>query len=668
MGGDEISLLNIAVFALKKEKLLEQPVTQILSGDYLSEINKTIKNDLNLQRQISALVYGIEVEHAKQIPLTKYIENCIKLEKGYDINEYSSSNKQFDTVLEEVIKNIDYELLDNAINCLFTLTRENREINRIWNYLADRKIEQELSKQAIEDTHKKLLIKVDIEYKDKIVKDLCEKNRSFSDFKGSDYFIALNDLEIFIQDNKLESSLDIKEVNLLPESFIDYMIVSKDNYVKYNVRTDANKLDEYLCSLLPDKLKHTEILSILKKSDYYSFDKFYDEIDNLIVNDKITDGNFYEINSAYKILSAEKPLPNQLNIQKVLSILSIFNQQINGDSYPKGYCDLVAMAISVNNSIPNYSDKLVLDIAHCMNYYAGYGELLKNCVSWNNPLLNEVLRCMCLNNLGHRLSIKEVLPLFDQIRAKINVDPHELLTNLSRWNKSAITDISRDNIKNVIQSASFWEYSASIDNELTQHLNSTIIGLLSTIDDSVLYSIRSQFASDYWFITIQHLLSTKYLEVLPDNLNEFGKHILKDVADGTQSLPLPILFQNIINRVNKRTTIATIKDIKNVFCNGKSTINKAKFLFYESWFKQQGDMIEDRAGSVADKIIKPVINDNECSSHIIADSDFYSQIINNGGDESSDLRKVIETMLANTDDSKLINFAKKIGIEKKEKK
>ena len=83
--GNEITLLNISIFILKKEKLLEQPITQILSGDYLSEISKTIKNDLNLQRQMSALVYGIEVDHARQIPLTKYIENCIKSEVGYKI-------------------------------------------------------------------------------------------------------------------------------------------------------------------------------------------------------------------------------------------------------------------------------------------------------------------------------------------------------------------------------------------------------------------------------------------------------------------------------------------------------------------------------------------------------------------------------------------------------
>ena len=36
--GDAISMINIALFCLKKTKILENPVEQILSGDYLNGI------------------------------------------------------------------------------------------------------------------------------------------------------------------------------------------------------------------------------------------------------------------------------------------------------------------------------------------------------------------------------------------------------------------------------------------------------------------------------------------------------------------------------------------------------------------------------------------------------------------------------------------------------
>ena len=150
---EDITLLNIAVFVLKKDVLTKDPVNQILSGDYLSDISTIIKNDILLQRQMSALVYGIDIEHARQIPLTKYIESCIAADKDYDINEYSESNKQFDTVLDEVIRNVDDTAIDNSVNCLYNLKRTNNTINRIWNYLSNKKIESKLQEQKIEDVY-----------------------------------------------------------------------------------------------------------------------------------------------------------------------------------------------------------------------------------------------------------------------------------------------------------------------------------------------------------------------------------------------------------------------------------------------------------------------------------------------------------------------------------
>ena len=74
---NEILMINIALFCLKKTDILANPVEQILSGDYLNGIQTIINNDLQTQREIAALVYGVDVEDARQIPLKKYIEGCI---------------------------------------------------------------------------------------------------------------------------------------------------------------------------------------------------------------------------------------------------------------------------------------------------------------------------------------------------------------------------------------------------------------------------------------------------------------------------------------------------------------------------------------------------------------------------------------------------------------
>ena len=70
---NEILMINIALFCLKKTDILANPVEQILSGDSLNGIQTIINNDLQTQREIAALVYGVDVEDARQIPLKKYI-------------------------------------------------------------------------------------------------------------------------------------------------------------------------------------------------------------------------------------------------------------------------------------------------------------------------------------------------------------------------------------------------------------------------------------------------------------------------------------------------------------------------------------------------------------------------------------------------------------------
>lgn len=662
---EEITILNIALFVLKREVLTDDPVNQILSGAYLSDISKIIKNDMELQRQISALVYGIDIEHARQIPLTKYIENCIAAEKGYDINEYSETNKQFDTVLDEVIRNIDDAAIDNAVNCLYNLKRANNTINRIWNYLSNRKIESKLQEQKIEEVYKKILLKSEKSLHQKIVNHIYAELQDFEGFSGSNYFKAIDNLNDFIKENGLDVSIKHSEKLLSPEVFIDYVTVAGEKYDEYKAKTKPEELDNYFTGLLPDKLNNINVLKILNEFGYYSFDKLYNAIEDLIANDKITEENFFNIFSVYKILSKNVPLAKQLDVSTVQSIVSHLNTKISNDSYPVGYSDIVAMSIALGQDVSDYNSDTVIAVAENIEYYTTHGELLKNCISWNIPLLNEVLHYMVTNRIGKDLSIAPILQNFEQIRIMINVSEDELLTHLAKW---SIPDdvITKEYIKIIIPLASFWEYSAIIKNELTAYLNTIVLQALSEIDEATLYNNRNNYNSDYWFIVVKHLISTEYLSVLPENIDTFGKHIMKDVAAGTQSLPLPEIHQSIIDKLDKHNTKTTIKDIKNDFCNGVVAMNKSKFLFFEDWFKLQGDMITERAGSVADKIIKPIIIDNDCRSQILLDMNFYIQIINSGGDESNDLRKEVGKLVDNFKTPQLVEFAKRINAIKEE--
>lgn len=146
-----------------KTDILANPVEQILSGDYLNGIQTIINNDLQTQREIAALVYGVDVEDARQIPLKKYIEGCINGEEDHDINQYAETNKQFDTVLEEVIQCMDNALIDKIIHCLHKLTRKSDVILRVWQRIAQLKLKESIEKQVFPVEYQELLLHLDTE-------------------------------------------------------------------------------------------------------------------------------------------------------------------------------------------------------------------------------------------------------------------------------------------------------------------------------------------------------------------------------------------------------------------------------------------------------------------------------------------------------------------------
>ena len=159
---------------------------------------------MQLQREIAALVYGVDVELARQIPLTKYIENCVLGTNGYDINEYAESNISFDAVLEDLAINRDDLAIDDLINCIGNLSKDNSNIQKIWRSIALRKLQMPIEEQSLSGEYKKMLSKIkDQQILNRIVDSFYLKIFNFSDFKGNKFFASLNELEMYLFENNI---------------------------------------------------------------------------------------------------------------------------------------------------------------------------------------------------------------------------------------------------------------------------------------------------------------------------------------------------------------------------------------------------------------------------------------------------------------------------------
>lgn len=657
-----ITLLNTAIFILNKTEIMEDPVRQILSSDYLGVINKIVPNSNELQAQIAALTYGIAVEHARQIPLTNYIENCIKSNPNYDINKYADSNKLFDTVLEEVVVNIDDELIDKTIFNLGKLNRKNPVISKIWLGISERKIKRPISKQNFLNEYKIILLNLDENNQNKILKKLYSELVNFKDSNGKDLFNSLNEIDNFIVENGLSCTLPISECTLNEKQFIDFINVSEEKYNYYQIKTDPILLDEYLTGLLPNEQIDVRNVSLLNNDPTYTFPNLLSAIEKLVNNPtEINSSNIGTVFNLFRILTKEKPLTHKLDASKVTQLLTELEskpENINSS----GYYDVLTMRLVQGKNVSLISNGEISKVAEVIEYYQNYGDLLISNSTWNIPLLNKVLAYMTTSKIGEKLSLVKVLPQFSNIKTQISVTEEQLLNRLSDWKDQAPNAITKANIQTIIPDASLYAFTSVITNDLTTFINKTAFEALSDISVDDLYSQRSKLETYYWHVAIKNLMKTEFMKELPSNLTEFGKLILTDIAKGTQTLPLSKYYEEIIGKIDKRRTRTTVKEIRDIYCNNNALISAEQFLYLESWFREQGSL-SSRSGEVVDKILKPVINHNECRLKLIENEDFYVTLINGAGDDSFDFKEKLKDLIKDSSDTSLQNFAHKISIE-----
>ena len=660
--GESISIENIALFCLEKEQILNNPVNEILSGSYLLNTNSIIDNCIQLQREMAALVYGVEVEYAQQIPLTRYIEYCINGKPGYDINQYAESNAHFDIVLDEVEKNMD---IDKCICCLNKLTRKNERISSIWRDLARKKLAVPIEKQEFSMEYKALLLHLDSAMQNIIISRLYQEILHFTNFKGAYYFNALYEMDQFIKENGLScdfmSIIQEKEVN--PTTFIEFVRAANKEQIVfsdhedtimcdgYHIKTNLESLDDYLSKL---KFNHTDVLSAIKKNSSYEFPKLLNVVTNLVKEQRVNKDNAGVIFASYRILAPLEEMPLGATLKPTL--INQIHSELESDGKDiqhSGYYDFVAMKIANNQPVTLISGGEIKYVADVIDCYINYGDLLKQSLSSNDQILKDLLKYMIENHLGFKISFPSIFRYFDEIRRKIEVTEEALLENLCEWDSKSI---NKGNIKICIPNASFYEVTTRIDTPLSKHINQVAVEVLSERSAKLLYSQRMD-SSNYWNVAIVYLL--KVMDSLPDNLVEFCKEVFWDIALGRQEPDqLPDYLKSMISKLDSRIESAVI-DIKNSFCKGDQSINPTKFYFFESYFRLYGNLIET-PDDVVNKIILPVIDDEDCRNLILQHRDFYIDLISAARDSSNEIKKRFREMITPDSSSELVDFVETI--------
>ena len=623
---NDVSIVSMAVYQLYKDIIHKDnnEIKQILSGEYLGLASNIIPNDEKLKAEVSALAYGVDIANAKQIPLTGYINNCIDKLEGYSINEYAETNENFDAILTEVYANTDTAKLTAMIEVLNGLVKNNSTINEIWENLASLQKKQSISTLDFPNVYKILLGHVSDKTKEQIVDKLCNSWRASKEFSGSKYVHCINQLKA-IDDIAKYIKLLPKEVS--PEVFIDAVKEAKETYQDYNLQIQPNLLDKYLSEIQPNEFNDFEVVNILSKFSFCDFGLLKETIKSAIINELIEVNNAGQIFNTYRCLfSNDKPL-EKLPSSSFINTLRTNLENTNKTTQNDGYIDALSIYIAQNGNV-NIDDSLVVAIAENIEYYANESDLLDKNQSWNNSTLNKVISYMIKHGIGVYLNIFTIMAQYENIKNRYSVSDKELLKFINRWDvkeliNKTIVDLSQ--LKVLIPNSNIYDITSTINNNFTDLINKTATKiLLLSVKETDLINTIGNYSTDYCHRIINALIGNDCMRPIPDIINNFGGLVCERIASG--NVPINDYTTKIVKNIDGSKLTHKFSLIRDSYCNSNIVMDVNRFKILELNLRKYG-RLNERAGDVIDKIIKPIIQNNDAKNIIIQNAAFYKKLV-----------------------------------------
>lgn len=623
---DDVSIVSMAVYQLYKDIIHKDnnEIKQILSGEYLGLASNIIPNDEKLKAEVSALAYGVDIANAKQIPLTGYINNCIDKLEGYKINEYAETDENFDAILTEVYANTDTAKLTAMIEVLNGLVKNNSTINEIWENLASLQKKQPIPTLEFPNVYKILLGHVSDKTKEQIVDKLCNSWRVSKEFSGSKYVHCINQLKVIDGIAKYIKLLP-KEVS--PEVFIDAVKEAKETYQDYNLQIQPDLLDKYLSEIQPNEFNDFEVVNILSKSSFCDFGLLKETIKSAITNELIEVNNAGQIFNTYRCLfSNDKPL-EKLPSSSFINTLRTNLENTNKTTQNDGYIDALSIYIAQNGNV-NIDDSLVVAIAENIEYYANESDLLDKNQSWNNSTLNKVISYMIKHGIGVYLNIFTIMPQYENIKNRYSVSDKELLKFINRWDvkeliNKTIVDLSQ--LKVLIPNSNIYDITSTINNNFTDLINKTATKiLLLSVKETDLINTIGNYSTDYCHRIINALIGNDCMRPIPDIINNFGGLVCERIASG--NVPINDYTTKIVKNIDGSKLTHKFSLIRDSYCNSNIVMDANRFKILELNLRKYG-RLNERAGDVIDKIIKPIIQNNDAKNIIIQNAAFYKKLV-----------------------------------------
>lgn len=654
----------IAVFVLKKDKILSDPLKAITNlKDIVDGLFHVYSNDPEYAKQLTAIVYHIEVEKALELIYTQELKDSMLKNDVDHFNEICNSdfiNAMFySTILE----------IDNFENPILTLASvneksnvSNHNIKQTWNLFNNRvlQLDSPITKFQISDWQLALIKNTS---DDKYLTKLLDSYFNLIDDSNIEQYIDL--IDDLIIDLKGERVLDqLVKRNISDKNFIKLIEYSGKHYGNYKLFADYKSLDQYLSKLSIEeilKLKNTEFLP-----DEYDFKNYKATLkDNL--NTFIDQSNVQSSNDVLiKLKERSKKSGDMKDLLEDSRIYSLYT------NYPSSELpiinELIAMRIAKGSgfnaayvtqftSVLNLNDDTRAEVISAIILkYITYDNLLLLSKYFNSSSLFKqiILKMFNKADLGKSANIITLIEKYDEIKVGLAIDDNLLLTEFNKW------EVDKDKLDVNRLSDLFINDCLNFSN---LRISKDFLGVFNmefkNLDNEDYEAVFND-GTDVHFKYFKHLelanLSQTSLDVFGNKLIEKLKS--NNAIDNHNWDILAIYDSN-------HSTISIINTLKNIL----SEILASKIEFKIDTAKKlvpyfiKYDLLKNHSDIFRLVIKNDFLSDSEFVSLLISNSEYLKNIYKNGiQSDKEGFRNLINEK--REDNSEFENLAKNFDIRK----
>jgi hypothetical protein len=650
-----------ALFILNKDSLLLNSLKEISEPTYLSGASYLYKNDENLPKFMTAIIYQLDPENAIEVVYTKQLKNAM-VNKDVETFKTISMSPFFSNTIYRVLNEIDN--IEYPIETLDELEPSEKFSEHIlkfvWKKLYNKAIENNFDEFELREYQKILLKNIDLHDAESwlitILNSLYKKDK----FDAEKFARIVDELNTYLTENKIEikvfEHLLKKEVSV--ELFIPLISQKLDGFSKYKIGCDEIELNKYLSSLNFEKLKDVKYAKCLKEN--YSLEKFSEAVENKIEQNK-TDKEILSI--YYNKLKEinEKPVKILLSDAEIYTLI---NETTESEDF---YFDLIAMRLSRLNEYsasyaPTFTQILnsedeenVEKVAERIEYYINYDDFLIGSVHFtDSPLYKLVAKKIIANDYGTSTAdLRTLLLKFEEICKNTGVDALALLKDLDGWN------YDKPNKKDAVELPNLL-YNISVESE-------TKLGKLLIRNAVEYFNILTK---EDWTNIFDNLSSKLFGLLKIISFNNWNSHSTEALVESLENL---IAGKNLKNKdewqyifnsyKTKQIPLTNVfKGIRDKIYNDRDLINKEFFFFLFDHFIDNNVLL-DRPGEAFRTFFKiEFLEDEELMKLMIDNSEFIKHLM--GQCKNYEVSDFIQGIRDRHEHSDLVKqFAQRLGID-----